>query len=255
LDQPKVRRRLFLIQTYSWAYFLVVGSFLPFVALYKFRGHTGHGRPGGSWLDALHPADVVLISTAITAGAASDLFLRQFDTLLRDPEPDPRATARRASTSTLAIMFFVCGTWLFAAAETSQEAVVSAQGGLASAREMEQNQSAVGQNPQIIESNRQTIEQKTKALERAQRDLHEQDQVAWVAFGFSLVLGVITIYLKVFSEQTNIGSRRRTPDQRIADNTQPPCAAQEERTSGKTNPRPPSAKRRTRRRRKRHRTR
>jgi hypothetical protein len=232
-----------------------VGAFLPFVALYIFRVHMGQGRPGGSWLDAVHPADVLLISTAITAGAASDLFLRQFDTLLRDPEPDPRATARRASTSTLAILFFLCGTWLFASAQTSQEAVVSAQEGLASAREMEQNQSAVGQYPQIIESNRQTIEQKQEALERAQRDLHQQDQVAWVAFGFSLVLGVITIYLKVFSERTNMESRRRTPDQTIADNTQPARAAQEERTSRKRNPRPPSAQRRKRRRRKPRRTR
>jgi hypothetical protein len=173
-----------------WTVFVAGAAFLPFTVLYLYR--YLFGQRTGFW-DVLHPGDLVLICTAVAAGAAGDLLGSN--------------VGRFTTTSGIvvvmgAIIVFTLGCVLFTRFQQSQEDVVRAHESVAVAREMvNRDQGAIGPSEQLIQQDERVLDDKLQELEHAQQHSNSENVRAWTVFAISVVVAASTLALEVAGDE------------------------------------------------------
>jgi hypothetical protein len=215
---PRVKR--FIFRIFIWLLLVLGAAFLPFGAVWVFSYIFGATRDFG---DVIHAGDLLLISTALAAGAATDLAL------------SPSEGARKWPKFTnfgFAVVCFIASCGLFAAVEEAQDLAGSAQAGVSAAKEgVAAVQKAMASLPprplqpppptvppgppgpggstglqeqfdaahtQLIVGAHQQVLVKQQESTSADHSLDRRNNVAWWAFWVSLALGIITIVIEVF---------------------------------------------------------
>jgi hypothetical protein len=172
-----------------WTFFVTFSAFLPFVVLaYSQYIH-------GEWpslSNVLHPGDLVLICTAIAAGAAGDLLgnvgreIRWFGVI---------------GAVFGAMVVFYAGCFLFARFQQSQEDVVRAQTAVTVAQEVvKRDQGVKGQSEQLLQEDQRLLGEKQQDLERAQQHSNNENVIAWWAFAISAVVAASALAVEVYTE-------------------------------------------------------
>lgn len=117
---PKER---FATRTAIWVVCVVLAAFAPFAAFYTVQFFLGGKQ---QFWDVIHAGDILLISTAIAAGAAGDLYVTA-------SESTPRWALWL--NNGLALLAFGAGCLLFAAVEQAQDSATTAQAKVSAAKD------------------------------------------------------------------------------------------------------------------------